>query len=186
MKSFPRDILVTDFEVTDFDIETGEPVQIGLLLLDKDTLLPKWSYDSWIKPTIPVSTQLKGFLWASLDEEDVKRVGSARDLATVAAEILPSLPDSYFLCAWNATFDFCFWNKLLKTVGKKAKTANILDLWTLAQVHLLQDENYVGNYGSESVFQYFGAEPRTKHYGISDCEIEAMVLRKLVAANFPK
>lgn len=62
----------------------------------------------------------------------------------------------------------------------KAKTANILDLWSIAMAKLLNDENYKGDYKSESVFQYFGAIPRNKHYGLADCEIEAMLLKKLI------
>ena len=180
MKSFARDILVVDFEVTGFDVEKDEPVQIGMLLLDKDTLETKWSYGSWIQPKQPVSLEQAGLRWASLDQNDLEEIKKAPDLATVAKKIVKLLPEKYFLCAWNATFDFCFWDKLLKTVGMRAKTANILDLWTLAQVKLLSDENYTGDYKSESVFQYFGAKSRTKHYGITDCEIEAMLLRKLL------
>ncbi|MDO8566964.1 MAG: 3'-5' exonuclease [bacterium] len=180
MKPFQRDILVCDFEVTGFDIDVDEPVQIGLILLDKETLEPKWSYSSWIKPSQPVSLDREGFRWASLDQKDLEEIQKAPDLTTVANEIIKSLPKSYYLCAWNAIFDFCFWNKLLKTVGMKAKTATVLDLWTLAQSRLLNDGKYTGDYKSESVFQYFGAKPRTKHYGISDCEIEAMILRKLM------
>lgn len=183
MKPFQRDILVCDFEVTGFDIDAGEPVQIGLILLDKETLESKWSYSSWIKPSQSVSLDMEGFRWASLDRKDLEEIQKAPDLTTVANEIIKSLPKSYYLCAWNATFDFCFWSKLLKTVGMKAKTANILDLWTLAQVRLLNDEKYIGDYKSESVFQYLGAKPRTKHYGIADCEIEVMILRKLMQAS---
>jgi len=180
MKSFSQDILVVDFEVTGFDIEKDEAVQVGMLLLDKDTLETKWSYGSWIRPEQPVSLEQEGLRWASFDQSDVDEIEKASDLETVAKEVVKLLPERYFLCAWNATFDFCFWNKLLKTIGLRGKTANILDLWTLAQVKLFADEHYTGDYKSESVFQYFGAKPRTKHYGLADCEIEAMLLRKLM------
>lgn len=180
MKPFQRDILITDFEATGFDIEKDEPVQIGIILLDKETLEPKWAYSSWIKPVQPISLEMEGFRWASLNQNDVDEIQKAPDLTTVANEIKEHLPENYIFCAWNATFDFCLWNKLLRTVGIKPRVTGILDLWTLAQVQLLNDENYTGDYKSESVFQYFGAEPRTKHYGITDCEIEAMALRKLL------
>ena len=180
MRPFKNDILVCDFEVTEFDIDKSEPVQVGLILLDKETLEQKWSYSSWIKPVQAVSVDMEGFRWASLDQADVEEINKAQNLEAVAREIIKDLPEKYILCAWNATFDYCNWNKLLKTIGMKAKTANILDLWSLAQLRLLNDENYDGDYKSESVFQYFGAEPRVKHYGIGDCEIEAMVLRKLI------
>ena len=180
MKPFKEDVLVCDFEITEFDIDKGESIQVGLILLDKETLKQKWSYSSWIKPSQAVSVQMEGLRWASLDEKDIEEINKAPDLGIVAKEIIKDLPEKYILCAWNATFDYCNWNKLLKTVGMKAKTANILDLWSLAQLRLLNDKNYNGDYKSESVFQYLGADPRIKHYGIGDCEIEAMVLRKLM------
>ncbi len=180
MKGFLRDIVVIDFEVTGFNFEKDEPVQIGVLVLDGTTLKEKQSYVSWIKPVQPLSLELEGFKWASLNDHDLKNIEKAPSLSEVAKEIVGFLPEKYFLCAWNATFDFFFWRKLLKSIRRTVNSANILDLWTLAYTNLLKDKNYKGDYKSESVFQYFGASPRLKHDGLEDCRIEATVLRRLV------
>jgi len=91
MKSFSRDILIVDFEVTKFDIEKGEPIQIGLILLDKNTLETKWSYSSWIQPKQPVSLEQAGLRWASLDQNDLEEIKKAPDLVTVAKKIVEYL-----------------------------------------------------------------------------------------------
>jgi DNA polymerase III epsilon subunit-like protein len=180
MKSFSKDIVVIDFEVTGFDIDLDEPLQIGLVVLDKDTLEEKASYVSWIKPTQEVHSELPGIKWATISEQDIEEINKAPSLVEIVEEIIKLLPERYFICAWNATFDFYFWKKLLKEAGKNINTANIIDLWTLAYIKLLQDENYKGDYKSESVFQYFGAQPRTKHDGLEDCRIEAQLFKKLL------
>lgn len=180
MKSFSKDIVVIDFEVTGFDIDKDEPLQIGILVLDKDTLEEKASYVSWIKPTQEVHSELAGIKWATINEQDIEEIKKAPSLSEVAQEVVKILPEKYFVCAWNATFDFYFWRKLLKEAGKSIHTATIIDLWTLAYIKLLKDENYIGDYKSESVFQYFGAEPRLKHDGLEDCRIEAMLFKNLL------
>jgi len=180
MKSFFKDIVVIDFEVTGFDIDKDEPIQIGLLVLDKETLEEKASYISWIKPAQEIQSHLPGIKWATISEQDIEEINKVPSLAKVAHEIMKILPEKYFVCAWNATFDFYFWRKLLKEGEKSIHTATIIDLWTLAYIKLLQDESYTGDYKSESVFQYFGAEPRLKHDGLEDCRIEAMLFKKLL------
>ncbi len=180
MSKFIKDIVVVDFENTDFDIEKAEPIQIGVLVLDKDTLEEKQSYVSWIKPVQVINKELKGLKWANISDDDINQINKARPLVEVVEEMFKILPDQYIFCAWNATFDFYLWNRLLKSVNKKRIAAQILDLWTMAYIDLLNDDKYEGNYGSESVFQYFGAEPRKKHDGLEDCRLEAMLLKKLL------
>lgn len=180
MKPFPKDILVIDFEVTGFDFKFDEPVQIGLLVLDKETLEEKRSFVSWIKPQQKLNKDLPGFKWANIKEDDIEKIDNAPNIKNVAEQINKILPDSYILCAWNVTFDYMFWNQLLTHIDKKIPSVRLLDLWTLAQTKLLHDNTYQGNYDSESVFQHFGAKPREKHDGLEDCRIEAMVLRKFL------
>lgn len=180
MKAFPKDVLVVDFETTGFDLDEDEPVQIGLLLLDRRTLAEKKSFVSWIKPKQPVHEGIAGFVWSNIGGDDIEEIKNALSLSTVAEQVSEFLPENYILCAWNATFDFIFWRKLLAETGEAAKSAQILDLWTMAQIYLLKDEQYKGECRSEPVFQYFGAEPRTKHDALEDCRKEAMVLRKIL------
>lgn len=180
MANFIKDIVIVDFENTDFDIEKSEPVQIGVLVLDKDTLDEKQSYVSWIKPIQNVHKDLQGFKWANISNDDIEEINKARPLAEVAEELYKILPEQYIFCAWNAAFDFYLWNKLLQSIGKKRIAAQILDLWTMAYLDLMNDDKYQGDYGSESVFQYFGAEPRKKHDGLGDCRLEAMLFKKLL------
>jgi DNA polymerase III alpha subunit (gram-positive type) len=180
MKAFPKDILIVDFEVTGFDFEKDESVQVGILLLDKKTLEEKKYFVSWIKPKQALNVELPGFIWANIKEQEIQEIRKASPEDVVAKQISNFLPDEYILCAWNVTFDYMFWKKILSHVDKNIHAAKLLDLWSLAQVNLLNDDSYTGTYGSESVFQHFGVKPREKHDGLEDCRIEAMVLRKLL------
>lgn len=180
MKAFLKDILVVDFETTGFDLDKDEAVQIGLLLLDRQTLVEKKSFVSWIKPKQPVHEGIPGFTWSNIKGDDIEEIKNALSLSGVAEQVSGFLPEEYIFCAWNAIFDFIFWKKLLAETGEVAKPAQVLDLWTVAQVYLLKDEQYEGECRSEPVFQYFGAEPRVKHDALEDCRKEAMVLRKIL------
>jgi len=180
MKDFLKDIVIVDFEVTGFDIEKDEPVQIGVLVLDKHSLKEKNRFVAWIKPVQEIHSELPGFKWATLGAEEIAQINKAPSLQEVAKKVIALLPETYTFCAWNASFDFYLWRRMLKTIDKNVQTAGILDLWSLAYPLLLADNGYAGDFKSEPVFQYFGAEPRTKHDGLEDCELEAMVLRKLL------
>lgn len=181
MKIFPKDILIIDFEVSGFDLDNDEPIQVGLLLLDKDTLREKKSFISWIKPKKPITPDSPGVKWAKIPQKHIEEIDSAPSLKEVSQDIVNNfLPDTYILCAWNATFDFIFWRKLLKESNRDINAAQILDLWTLATINLMHDDHYHGKYASEDVFQYFGAKARDTHDALGDCRIEAMVLRKLL------
>lgn len=180
MKDFLKDIVMVDFEVTGFEIEKDEPVQIGILVLDKHSLKEKDRFVSWIRPVQEINPELPGFKWAALGEKEIGEINKAPSLEEVAKEAAKILPEKYTFCAWNASFDFYFWHRMLKTINLKTQTVAILDLWSLAYPILLNDENYKDDFKSERVFQYFGAKPRAKHDGLEDCKIEAMVLKKLL------
>lgn len=180
MKPFPNDIVLVDFEVTGFDIDQDEPVQVGVLVLDSATLGEKDSFSSWIKPQQKLSSDMKGFKWAGIGEEEIQNIKNAPPLNEVARKIDHIIPEDYTLSAWNATFDYYFWKQLVEQVNRKKYAARILDIWTLAQAVLLWDENYQENYTSESVFQYFGEEERGTHDALDDCNREARVLGKLL------
>lgn len=180
MKDFLKDVVIVDFEVTGFDIEKDEPVQIGVLVLDKHSLKEKGRFVSWIKPVQEIHPELPGFKWATLGEKEMDEINKAPALREVAEKLVALLPETYTFCAWNASFDFYFWRRMLKTIQRTVPTAGILDLWSLAYPLLLNDAAYTSDFKSEPVFQYLGAKPRTKHNGLEDCEIEAMVLRKLL------
>ncbi len=180
MKDFLKDIVIVDFEVTGFETEKDEPVQIGILVLDKHSLEEKGHFVSWIKPVQEINPELPGFKWAAIGDKEISEINKAPSLEEVAKEVAKILPEKYTFCAWNASFDFYFWRRMLKTINVKTQTAFILDLWSFAYPVLLNDEDYKGDFKSELVFQYLDAKARTKHDALEDCRIEAMVLKKLL------
>lgn len=177
---FDKDILIVDFEVTGFNVDSDEAVQLGFVLLDKNTLKEKKSFCSWIKPEASLRADLPGFKWANITEKYFPLIIQAPSLKEVASRVQDNLLEDFTFASWNVVFDFFFWKKLLKEIKVMPKTANLLDLWTLAYITLLQDSSYEGDFSSKSVFQHFRFPSRQRHDALEDARFEAELLRRLV------
>ncbi len=176
---FKKDILIVDFEATAFDVEKDDPVQIGLVLLDKDTLEEKLSFSSWIYTDKELSEDMKGFKWGNIKKDKFNFIKSAPKLKEVAIEIQKILPQEYTFSSWNTFFDFSLWRRLFKELDLKVSHIHLLDLWVIAYDHLLLDSNYTEDFTSESVFQFLNLGKRDTHDALNDCRLEAETLRKL-------
>ena len=176
---FKKDILIVDFEATGFDVEKDDPVQVGLVLLDKDTLEEKFSFSSWIYTDKELSEDMKGFKWASIKKDKFDFIKNAPKLKEVAAEIKKILPQEYTFSSWNTFFDFSLWRRLFKEVDVKVSHIHLLDLWVIAYDRLLRNPDYNGDFTSESVFQFLNLGKRETHDALNDCRLEAETLRRL-------
>ncbi len=166
---FPKDILVVDFE------GLSEPVQIGALLLDKDTLEEKDSFSSYI--------------WADLKGETKKKSGISQETlagapsqAEVGRTVFDRFGPNVFLASWVANADMKNFEKIMRAAGKDCFSVydyHVLDIWPVAYVQLLKS-GYTGDASSEEMFQAFGIEPRGLHDALGDCRIAANVLRRCV------
>jgi len=168
---FPKDILILDFEGWE------EPVQVGAVLLDKDTLAEKKAFSSYI--------------WADLKGE-VKKVSGisqatlegAPSQAEVGKRLHEKFGTNVLLSAWVAGFDMPMFYRLLAAAGieRKSYDYHVFDMWPVAYAHLLT-RGYAGSMRSEEMFAQFGAAPRGLHDALEDCRIVADVLRKIKAAD---
>jgi len=176
---FVKDILIVDFEATGFDVEKDDPVQIGLILLDKNTLQEKLSFSSWIYTNQELSEAMKGFKWANITKDKFDFIKNAPRLKEVAAEIQKNIPQEFTFSSWNTFFDFSFWRRLFSAIGVKVSHIHLLDLWTIAYDHLSRNPDYSGDFTSESVFQFLNLGKRDVHDALNDCRLEAEALRIL-------
>jgi DNA polymerase III epsilon subunit-like protein len=172
---FQKDLLLIDFE------GNKDPVQVGAILLDKETLEEKDSFSSYIY------TDLKGGV--------VQRSGITQEMVNQApkqAEVGKMLYDKFganvFIASWVQNLDITHFTKLMSAAGIdfvegrtdfKEYDFHILDIWPLAYVHAMR-QGYTGGVYSEELFQYFGAKPRGLHNALEDCRITADILRKIV------
>lgn len=173
---FHKDILVIDFE------GVKKPVQIGSILLDKETLEEKDSFSSYIY------ADLEGYISpkSGITQEVIN---DAPKQAEVGKMVFDKFGSDIFVASFVQNMDINHFQTLLSAAGidfLESKTDfkkydfHILDIWPIAYIHLLKI-GYQGGIGSEEMFQAFGAKARGFHDALEDCRIAADVLRKIVS-----
>lgn len=166
---FPKDILVIDFE------GISEPVQIGALLLDKDTLEEKASFTSHIWTDLKGKTKKK----SGISQETLEGAPSQAEVGQI---VFDRFGTNVFLASWVANADMKNFEKIIRATGRNFFSVydyHVIDIWPVAYIHLLKGR-YTGGTSSEEIFQEFGAKPRGFHNALEDCRIAADVLRKCV------
>lgn len=165
---FPKDILLIDFE------GLTEPVQIGAVLLDKETLIEKDSFSSYIW------TDLHGEIKAisGISQETLKGAPAQAEAGRMFFE---KFGTDVLIGTWVAMADIKNLEKIITAAGLDFKLYDyhILDIWPAAYIHLLK-HGYSGDIRSEDMFKEFGATPRGFHNALEDCRIAADILRKIV------
>ena len=173
---FHKDILVIDFE------GVKKPVQIGAILLDKETLEEKASFSSYIYADLEGYVSPKSGITQEM-------VNGAPKQTEVGKMIYDKFGSDIFVASFVQNMDINHFQTLLFAAGvdfMEGKTDfkkydfHILDIWPIAYVHLLKN-GYTGGIGSEEMFQAFCAQARGLHDALEDCRIAAEVLRKIVA-----
>jgi DNA polymerase III epsilon subunit-like protein len=164
---FPKDILVIDFEGS-----KNSPTQVGAVLLDKETLIEKDSFSSYIHADNVIASKVSGISQETL----VGAPGSAE----VGKMIYKKFGTDLFLAYFVGDVDIRFLKILLNAAEIKFSDYDYhtIDIWSLAYLHLLKQE-YKGGLRSEEIFQAFGAKPRGLHNALEDCRLAADVLRKI-------
>lgn len=176
MNGFSKDILLIDFETTGLDLDRSLPIQLGAVLLDKETLKEKDSFLSFIKQDLsdmnPVAAKIHGITDESLTD--------ALSPKEVIEKFLKQFGTEVYLASWNEMLDHTMMAKLLKEVDKDiyAHDYHYLDVWSLAYLYLVQ-QGKGDVVRSEPTFQYFGLPPRKNHDALEDCRHTAEVLRKV-------
>lgn len=165
---FAKDILLIDFE------GLAEPVQVGAILLDKETLEEKDSFNTYIW------ADLQGEIKATsgISQETLK---GAPTQAEAGRMIFEKFGTDVLIGSWVANADSKNFEKIIKAAGLDPALYDyhILDIWPVAYIDLLK-RGYNGSIRSEKIFQEFGAKPRGLHNALEDCKIAADVLRQIV------
>ena len=73
MKGFSKDVLLVDFETTGLDLDRSLPIQLGAVLLDRETLEEKDSYLTFIKQDLsgmsPEAAKMMAKLLREVDKD---------------------------------------------------------------------------------------------------------------------
>lgn len=176
MKGFSKDILVIDFETTGLDLEKSLPIQIGAVLLDRQSLKEKDSFISFIKQDV-----------SDMSDESAKVHGitqevlnSAPDQKEIIMEFLNKFGTNIYLASWNEMLDHMMLKRMLESIDKDIyeHDYHYLDIWSLAYFHMVR-QGKGDIIKSEPTFLYFGLPPRKSHNALEDCRNTAEVLRRV-------
>ena len=178
--AFLKDILLLDFETTGYDPVKSDPIEIGAVLLDKQSLAEKASYHSLIYSDLKEVMAGTRELWR-IDEAQIK---SAPKIETVAKEFIDKFGFDVIIGSWVQRLDRGMLDKMLRAAGiDPAKyDYHMLDLWPVGYVYLARS-GYSGGIDSDAIFSAFGFPVRGKHDALEDCRIEAEIFRKIYNAK---
>lgn len=166
---FPKDILIIDFE------GIKHPVQIGAVLLDKETLEEKDCFVSYIY------ADLEGFVspTSGISQETIDDAPKPEEVGKMLRERFGT---DVFIGSFVQDLDISHFKKLISIDWTGFKESgydyHVLDIWPIAYVNALKN-GYTGGIYSEELFRYYGAKPRGLHNALEDCRIAADVLRKV-------
>jgi|SRR5579872_695026 len=177
---FPKDILLIDFETTGYGADVSEPIEIGALLLDQNTLREKDSFNSLIYSELKNITPGSAEMW-KIDQAEIK---SAPKLQLVGKQFIEKFGFNVLVSGWVQRLDRSMLNKMVLAAGENPEKYDYhyLDLWPIAYLHLVK-RGYQGGLDSDSIFKEFGVPLRGKHDALEDCRIEAEILRKIFNAQ---
>lgn len=173
--TFSKDILIIDFE------GVKNPVQVGAILLDKETLEEKESFVSFIYADLGGVKVLKSGITQEM-------INDAPKQEEVGKMIYEKFGSDVLIGSWVQNLDITHFVNLLSAAGidfLEGRTSfkkydfHVLDIWPIAYAHAVK-QGYAGSILSEEMFQYYGAKPRGLHNALEDCRIAADVLRKIM------
>ncbi len=168
---FTKDILVMDFE-------GGKgPKQIGLVLLDKDTLVEKASFSSYIYFDMQgVPSMSSGITQDMLDGAPHQKEVGKKVFELFGADVL--------LASWIADFDHTYFKMIMKEarVEPYPYDYHFLDIWAITYAYLVK-KGYTGSIRSDAMFAEFGVPQRGNHDALEDARIAGVILRTIMLNN---
>jgi DNA polymerase III epsilon subunit-like protein len=181
IRPFFKDILVVDLETTGSNPLIHEVVEMGAVLLDKDTLRQVRSIQSLVRPesldrSEPLAMKIHGLLPDQLLQ--------APSASQVVSHLIDTLGHGYTLCGWNICFDTQFLAGMFRRAGKYEEFTKLdyhrLDLWSLVQLAwtcgLVEEEPT----SLSRICTSWGIQRQENHSALQDALISAEVLRRVV------
>lgn len=174
---FPKDILIIDFESSNKDLEKAEPLQIGAVLLDKDTLKEKNSFVSYFENDLSKASSQT----LKINGITLEKLEGAPSINEVTNKFIKIFGKDFIFSGWVCEKDRAIFRKMMISVNINPSDFDfhIYDIWPIAYTYLLQ-KGYKGSMKSEEMFQAFGLPPRGNHNALEDCRYVAIILRKIL------
>ncbi len=173
---FSKDILLIDFETTGLSLDDALPIQLGAVLLDKNSLDEKDSFLSLINQDLSGMSEESSKIHG-ITQKDLNKAPGQQDVIT---DFLDKFGTEVYLASWNEMLDHSMLVKMLKSIGKDIyeHDYHYIDIWSVAYIHLVK-QGRGDIVRSEPTFQHFGLPARKVHDALEDCRHTAEVLRKV-------
>lgn len=176
MAPFLKNILIIDFEATTNDMKISKPIQLGAVLLDKNTLEEKDSFITFIKADYEeIASVVRPMV--NITSKDLE---GAPTLESVAKTFINKFGFDYFLSSWVLNMDMQFFERMVNSIELDIRKFDyhVVELWSLAYTYLLR-KGYSGTVKSQELFTALGVS-RNTHDALGDCRMEAEILRKTI------
>lgn len=181
---FKKDLLLIDLESTGLDVDRHEIIQIAAVLLDRKTLKEKEVFSSFVKPS---AWQWRDRKSMTVNKISFDRVKDAPVLKLVLQQFNKLFnPKEVILSYYGGPLDMDF----LRVAYKKARIKwqfnyHYLNLWSvfygfLGAKNQLKSKNKFTGFSLEDLMRKFKIKSQSRHDGLTDCRIEAEILRKIV------
>lgn len=132
---FIKDVLLFDIETSGADLDRDVIVQFSAVLLDKDNLLEKAFYTSYVRNSLLQETLLAHAAAAKIDVVLLQNGVKPLDFLKALAE---KFPGDITLAAPNASRVFFLRQAFKKQASAFPYSLTHFDLWTLQYVHSLR------------------------------------------------
>jgi DNA polymerase III epsilon subunit-like protein len=179
--SFPKDLLVLDLETTGTDPSLHSTIEIGAVLLDRDTLqeIKRWS--AIIKRQESNGTNPQSMALHGISLQEIERGKDAKDAVD---EFLSTFGTDYLLAGWNIGFDVQFLRALFRHTGHTDAFDKIdyhrVDVWSIAQFLKSMGILHRDVTSLSCLCEELGLSRPKVHSGFEDARITAVALRLLV------
>ncbi|MBU6447727.1 3'-5' exonuclease [Patescibacteria group bacterium] len=175
---FARDILILDIEATGIDPQKDFPLQIAAVLLDKDNLLEKKSFSSYIKHPFSQTTNDRIVRTLGIQKDDwMKSPG----LRAVLKNFTDSFSYNVTLCSHNIV-SINFLQESFRRAGLPNEfDYHIIELWTLGYMYLSK-QNLKKMPTAQTIGDYLKIpQKKSDHNSMENCRYLAGIFRKLAA-----
>ena len=183
---FKKDILLIDTEFSGFDLEKHEILQIAAVLLDKKTLKEKKHFDSFVHPT-PSRWKARDKASMEVNRITMGQLKGAPTLKSVIKKFDRVFGHNVIQAFYVGFNDKRFLMESYRRAGIRWRfDYHYFEIWALfygflAKKNLLKSNKDFAGFGLEYLMDYFKLEvPTTLHDALTDCRVEAEILRRII------
>lgn len=173
---FLKDILVLDFETSGIDPNICNPIQIGAVLLDKDSFKIKAEFSATCKPiNDDWSAEAEGVHGLSRDF----LMKSGTDLSTAIKDFESAFDlSNVIIASWNM-FDTEILRRLVG-IKKYRNLYKFIELWSYTYPFTVVNDLHFSkerDHGLNDLVLYFDIKRNEKHDALQDAKIEAEIFK---------